>query len=263
MIHVDGYDKLSPFNFYIHGAMDGFSRKVLWLKVGHTNKKPEVVGHFFLQYLEEIEGIPRCVRMDPGSENTLISDLQNLLFRNSLENSPRPPVLFGFSVHNQRIERFWRFLFKNFTVSWLNFFTGMFEIGLFSPTNILHQELLQFCFMDLLQNELNFIRHRWNSHRVRKMASVNCPSGIPDLLFSCPELKGGQDHKISISLDKITNAAEIIRFEDQHTFGPLDDFSELMLNIMFQTGYPHFPKNANDCLNLYGFLLSYIRVCVV
>ena len=27
--HLDGYDKLNPFGFAIHGAIDGFSRKVL------------------------------------------------------------------------------------------------------------------------------------------------------------------------------------------------------------------------------------------
>ena len=31
--HIDGHDKLKPFGFAIHGAIDGYSRKVLWLKV--------------------------------------------------------------------------------------------------------------------------------------------------------------------------------------------------------------------------------------
>jgi hypothetical protein len=31
--HVDGYDKLKPYGFPIHGAIDGFSRYLFWLKV--------------------------------------------------------------------------------------------------------------------------------------------------------------------------------------------------------------------------------------
>ena len=31
--HVDGYDKLKPYGFSIHGCVDGFSRRVLWLQV--------------------------------------------------------------------------------------------------------------------------------------------------------------------------------------------------------------------------------------
>ena len=38
--HVDGYDKLKPYGFPIHGGIDGFSRKIIWLKVCRTNNDP-------------------------------------------------------------------------------------------------------------------------------------------------------------------------------------------------------------------------------
>ena len=31
--HIDGYDKLKPLGFCIHGAIDGFSRRIMWLEV--------------------------------------------------------------------------------------------------------------------------------------------------------------------------------------------------------------------------------------
>ena len=31
--HIDGDDKLKPFGLCIHGAIDGFSRRILWLEV--------------------------------------------------------------------------------------------------------------------------------------------------------------------------------------------------------------------------------------
>ena len=37
--HIDGYDKLKPFGFCIHGAIDGYSRRIMWLEVDHSNKK--------------------------------------------------------------------------------------------------------------------------------------------------------------------------------------------------------------------------------
>ena len=40
--HIDGYDKLKPYGFPIHGAVDGFSRRVLWLRVVRTNNDPVV-----------------------------------------------------------------------------------------------------------------------------------------------------------------------------------------------------------------------------
>ena len=33
-----------------------FSRRVLWLKVGRTNKDPYVVAHHFMEFVEDISG---------------------------------------------------------------------------------------------------------------------------------------------------------------------------------------------------------------
>ena len=38
LCHVDGWDKLASFGIFIHGAVDGFSRRLLWLEVNSTNK---------------------------------------------------------------------------------------------------------------------------------------------------------------------------------------------------------------------------------
>ena len=51
--HVDGYDKLEPFGFPIHGAVDGYSRRVLWLKVTPSNSNPSIVANFFLDCVSQ------------------------------------------------------------------------------------------------------------------------------------------------------------------------------------------------------------------
>ncbi|XP_033739955.1 uncharacterized protein LOC117327204 isoform X7 [Pecten maximus] len=56
LVHIDGYDKLKPFGLAIHGAICGFSRRVLWLKVARTNNDPRVVASYFLDFVEEIHG---------------------------------------------------------------------------------------------------------------------------------------------------------------------------------------------------------------
>ena len=30
--HMDGYDKLKPYGFAIHGCIDGLSRRLIWLQ---------------------------------------------------------------------------------------------------------------------------------------------------------------------------------------------------------------------------------------
>eukprot|EP00112_Aurelia_sp_Birch-Aquarium-sp1_P025880 Seg887.2 transcript_id=Seg887.2/GoldUCD/mRNA.D3Y31 product="hypothetical protein" protein_id=Seg887.2/GoldUCD/D3Y31 len=63
---ADGYDKLKPFHFPIHGAVDGFSRRVLWLQVGRSNKDPKFMGRLFLNCVKKVGGCPVLLRTDPG-----------------------------------------------------------------------------------------------------------------------------------------------------------------------------------------------------
>ena len=39
--YLDGYDKLKPYGFEIHGCIDGYSRYILWLSVTRSNKDPK------------------------------------------------------------------------------------------------------------------------------------------------------------------------------------------------------------------------------
>ena len=56
--HIDiGYDKLKPYGFPIYGGIDGYSRKVLWLKVARTNNNPHMVANFFFECVCEQGGL--------------------------------------------------------------------------------------------------------------------------------------------------------------------------------------------------------------
>ena len=41
--HIDDYDTLKAFGFCIHGAIDGYSRRILWLEVGSSNNDPSIM----------------------------------------------------------------------------------------------------------------------------------------------------------------------------------------------------------------------------
>ena len=55
--HIDGYDKLKPFGFCIHGCVDGFSRKIIWLFVGSTNNDSLIVASYYLKVVKENKGL--------------------------------------------------------------------------------------------------------------------------------------------------------------------------------------------------------------
>ena len=70
--HADGYDKLKSYGLCIHGCIDGFSRKIIWMEVNHTNNDPFVTAGYFFDALKHVGGCPTRVRVDCGTENTNI-----------------------------------------------------------------------------------------------------------------------------------------------------------------------------------------------
>jgi hypothetical protein len=53
---VDGYDKLSHWGFYVHGCIDAYSRYIIWLQIGITNKKSQVILKYYLDAINELKG---------------------------------------------------------------------------------------------------------------------------------------------------------------------------------------------------------------
>jgi hypothetical protein len=81
-LYIDGYDKIKPFGFAIHDAIDGHStRRILWLSVGTSNNDPKIVARYFLQTVENLGAIIQTlIRSDRGTENVIVRQLQ-IFFR--------------------------------------------------------------------------------------------------------------------------------------------------------------------------------------
>ena len=124
MWHLDGYDKLKPFGFPIHGAIDGYSRRILWLRVTCTNNDPQVIAGFYIQCIKQIGGgggggVSQefyVVIGDNGTENSTVAGIQRFLRRHSTDAlSGTESFMYRRSVANQRIEAWWSFLRKSET----------------------------------------------------------------------------------------------------------------------------------------------------
>ena len=101
--HIEGYDKLKPFGFAIHGAIDSYSRKVLWLKVLRSNNSPSVIGSIYLDCVKEMNEYPIKLITDLGTEDVLVVAMQTF-FRQDIHGHQYVP-----SPRNQRIESWWSF----------------------------------------------------------------------------------------------------------------------------------------------------------
>ena len=71
--HADGYDKLKPYGFPIHGCIDGFSRRILWLEIVKSNNDPRVVAKLFFDCARQLQSCPTVLRTDRGTENGIMA----------------------------------------------------------------------------------------------------------------------------------------------------------------------------------------------
>ncbi|XP_019737807.1 uncharacterized protein LOC109523234 isoform X1 [Hippocampus comes] len=189
--HMDSYDKLKPFGICINGAIDGFSRKIMWLNAYTTSSDPKLIGGYYIEVVHRLGGCPRIVRADLGTENGHVKGFQRFLV-------PIPPgntldsYLDGASTANQRIEYWWRFLRSQCMEFWLSLFTDLRDNGFFDG-GFLDKNILQFCCMGLIQDELDDMALVWNSHLIRPSKNMNVPSGRPNVMYTLPELYGTRD----------------------------------------------------------------------
>lgn len=54
IIHICGFDKPKPFGICIHGSIDGYSQKVVWLEVCWVNNNPFVTKLYHVNYLRSV-----------------------------------------------------------------------------------------------------------------------------------------------------------------------------------------------------------------
>jgi hypothetical protein len=77
--HIDGYHKLRPFGFFIHGCIDGFSRKILWLELAESNHDPKLIANYFVDSVTAIRAVPSGIQADRGTENVIVAAIQRWL----------------------------------------------------------------------------------------------------------------------------------------------------------------------------------------
>ncbi|XP_041435008.1 uncharacterized protein LOC108711600 [Xenopus laevis] len=162
--HIDGNDKLKFYGIWIHLCIDGFSRRVIWLNAGTTNRKPDIIGRYFLNAVDSANGCPRLVRSDRGIENVLVAIFQtSFRYYHNDSCSGSKSFRFGKSVHNQRAECFFGHLKK----SWISMWQQNFELTSAVPS------------------QPGFCHPPSNACRRRNAHAYLCPSGQPEAVCVC------------------------------------------------------------------------------
>ena len=148
---------ISRYRIVIHAGIDGYSRLPVYCGCSNNNRAATV-----FQYFREAianYGMPSRVRSDKGGENVNISR-----FMLQQRGTGRGSMLTGKSVHNQRIERFWRDVFEGCTVQFYSLFGDLEESQVLNPTNDIDLFCLHYVYTPRINRALDLFCKGYRRH---------------------------------------------------------------------------------------------------
>ena len=195
----------------------------------------------------QLGGYPSKVRTDCGTENVLVAAIQSAIMGTTRAH------IYGTSPGNQRIEAWWSFFRRSRSQFWIELFESLVQFDAFHPGCVKETDCLRFCFMTLLQKDLDEVRRMWNTHRIRPSSGALCPPGIPDELFYLP---------LPPAVDcMMTNPRQLPIQVLQELEQPRScediDFSSYLEYLCLFHGWMS-PSNVEEALKLYFSLLPLI-----
>lgn len=252
--HVDGWDKLKLFGFSIHGCIDGFSRKIIWLEVAASNKDPYMIGTYFVNAVTALNGVAYIVRADRGTENVNIEILQQILRTTHDDERARSDTtfLYGKSTANQRIEAWWSKFPQQGMAFWIHHFQEFVHMGIMDTSCHINIQCARFCYMNLLRQELLSTMQLWNTHHIRKSRNLDSPHGKPETMYNFPEVYGCRDYLRRVNEEDVLSLTEALT-------GHVPDCEEPALElftIMMEEHNRHMPTSVSEGDDLFVFLLD-------
>ena len=248
MSRIDGYDKLKLYGFALNGAIDGFSRKIIWLNVPSSNNNPAYIAYYFNQSITELGRIPQVICGDRGSENITLCGIRFLRRNFSDSFSGYDSFRYGSSTSNQRIEAWWSQFRKAKGTWWINFLKDLID----NSINY-HVEIMRFCFMFIIQQELDEMKSMWNTHYIREVSNSEYPPGRPNFLYFMPEQSGGRSFRFPVNEMDVNACHPFCELPDVN--GCTNETHELVSLIMREEEL-EFPSNATEAKILF---ISIIR----
>ena len=123
--HLDGHHSLIRWKLVIHGCIDGFSRRIKFLKCSSNNLAQTVLDLFLDAVNKDGNRWPSQIQVDKGVENVLVCDTMI-----EARGEGRGSFIAGPSTHNQRIEKLWRDVYRCICHQYYYIFYAMESTGL-------------------------------------------------------------------------------------------------------------------------------------
>lgn len=192
--HIDSNHKLIRWRMVIHGAIDGYSRKIMYLKCANNNKASTVVS--FFSSAVNLFGMPDKIRSDKGGENTDV--WRYMLHYNNMDSSC---VVTGSSTHNERIERLWCDVFRCVGQIFYDLLYGLEDDEFLEPLNDTDLFCVHYAILPELNRCLEEFRESWNNHCLSSENNLT-----PEALFTIGLLE--KQHSVNESQRESNNPVQ-------------------------------------------------------
>ena len=239
--HADGNHKMIRWRFIVHACIDGYSRLITYIQCSDNNRA-ETVMESFLGAIQEF-GIPSRVRTDLGGENVRIWD-----FVEEIRGSNRGSYITGSSIHNTRIERLWRDVYKAVSATYISVFDELENQNILDPLNDTDIFCLHYIFLPRINASLHSFQLAWNNH---PLSTEN--NRLPIQIYTCDSVGSSlfqECQDASIQHQQVTTA---ITDDDISTVNVPDIISPLNRSAMgyLNTMVDPLQNSTNHGMDLY------------
>ncbi|KAG1821416.1 hypothetical protein EV424DRAFT_1539144 [Suillus variegatus] len=226
---VDQHDKWLRFGLALHTGVEPFSGRIMWIRVWHSNRNPQLILTYYLETIERLGHIPMVTQSDPGTENYGIANAHTML------RQMYDPALQGTLQHrwmrtkkNVKPEITWSQLRRRFTPGFETLLDEGVESGWYDSDNTLQVMIFRWVFIPWLQCELDRYQDHVNNTLKRPDRNKVLPHGVPNLIYESPEDFGALDFKVTVKQDAIDHIRSVYVNPDHPVFDlvpqPLNDF---------------------------------------
>ena len=122
------------------------------------------------------------------------------------------------------------------------------EQKILDSSNIYHLESIRFCYLTILEKELNEYVNIWNTHRVRSIRGSECPAGGPNVIYYALERFGGSEMGSPLNLNDLIVAKQFC--QKPSSFGFSTEFLNFAALVMQQNNM-QLPTTVSEARDLY------------
>jgi len=248
--HIDGHHSLIRWRMVVHGGIDGYSRMIVYLHCS-TNNRALTVYRLFREATEAY-GVPSRVRSDRGGENIMVC---HSMVRNRGCN--RGSHIAGSSVHNQRIERLWRDVYRCVCSIYHELFYSMEAMGILDPDDETDLFVLHCVYLERINRSLHEFLSAWNLHPLRTERNWSPWQIMINSMIRELDLMESVSSDFGIDFDGPVPDEDPGTLEIPETVSPIDgqDLHDFLQHVDTETfyndfGIQHFVDCKRQLLNM-------------